>query len=211
MVRFFLFVCFFSIWIFFHDHSQITGLQGKGEGLSLTPYYHFTRFTDTLVSERKPLTTKPRSLLRMLNYANSTSGYENWCFFILSSLMLKQVDNFRKFGTRCTKVFVDRLMFLDFSKSGMQYLWQGEISVCKVLMLIKVVLVKNNYFLYQKFELHRYQQTNRFLYLNSFYWKKIVAYFSHKLIVRLIPTWIWYDILTVSHFWTSNHQLCYLF
>ena len=122
----FFFVCFFfSIWIFFHDHSRITGLQGKGEGLSLTPYYHFTRFTDTLVSERKPLTTKPRSLLRMLNYANSTSGYENWCFFILSSLMLKQVGNFRKFGTRCTKVFVDRLMFLDFSKSGMQYLWQG--------------------------------------------------------------------------------------
>ena len=32
---------FFSIWVFFHDHSRITGLQGKGEGISLTPYYHF--------------------------------------------------------------------------------------------------------------------------------------------------------------------------
>ena len=32
---------FFSIWVFFHDHSRITGLQGKGEGISLTPHYHF--------------------------------------------------------------------------------------------------------------------------------------------------------------------------
>ena len=32
---------FFSIWVFFHKHSRITGLQGKGEGISLTPHYHF--------------------------------------------------------------------------------------------------------------------------------------------------------------------------
>ena len=31
----------FSIWIFFYDHSQFTGLQGKGEGISLTSHYHF--------------------------------------------------------------------------------------------------------------------------------------------------------------------------
>ena len=30
-----------------------------------------------------------------------------------------------------------------------------EISICKVLVLIKVVSGKNNYFLHQKFELHR--------------------------------------------------------
>ena len=34
-------IIFFSIWVFFHDHSQITGLLGKGEGISLTPHYHF--------------------------------------------------------------------------------------------------------------------------------------------------------------------------
>ena len=34
-------VFFFSIWIFSYDHSRITGLQGKGEGISLTPHYHF--------------------------------------------------------------------------------------------------------------------------------------------------------------------------
>ena len=32
---------FFSIWVFFHEHSWITGLQGKGEGIPLTPHYHF--------------------------------------------------------------------------------------------------------------------------------------------------------------------------
>ena len=32
---------FFSIWVFFNDHSGITGLQGKGDSISLTPHYHF--------------------------------------------------------------------------------------------------------------------------------------------------------------------------
>ena len=31
---------FFFIWVFFHNHSRITGYQGKGEGISLTPHYH---------------------------------------------------------------------------------------------------------------------------------------------------------------------------
>ena len=32
---------FFSIGVFFHDHSRLTGLQGKGKCISLTPHYHF--------------------------------------------------------------------------------------------------------------------------------------------------------------------------
>ena len=31
---------FFFIWIFFHDHSRITGLQGKKEVIFLSPLYH---------------------------------------------------------------------------------------------------------------------------------------------------------------------------
>ena len=34
-------LAFFLIWIFFHEHSPITGMQAKGEGISLTPQYHF--------------------------------------------------------------------------------------------------------------------------------------------------------------------------
>ena len=32
---------FFSIWVFFHEHARITGFQGKREGISVTPHYHF--------------------------------------------------------------------------------------------------------------------------------------------------------------------------
>ena len=32
---------FFSIWVFFHERSRFTGQQGKGEGIYLTPLYHF--------------------------------------------------------------------------------------------------------------------------------------------------------------------------
>ena len=36
-----IYIYFFSIWVFFHEHSQFTGQQGKGEGIYLTPLYHF--------------------------------------------------------------------------------------------------------------------------------------------------------------------------
>ena len=32
---------FFSISVFFHEHSQFTGQQEKGEAISLIPLYHF--------------------------------------------------------------------------------------------------------------------------------------------------------------------------
>ena len=74
----------------------------------------------------------------------------------LSNLMLGKVDRLQKFCSLRNKIFVRILIFLVFfSKSGIQYLWQGEISICKVLVLIKVVPGKNDYFLHQKFELHR--------------------------------------------------------
>ena len=36
-------VCFFSIWVLFHEHSRFTGQHGKGEAISisLSPLYHF--------------------------------------------------------------------------------------------------------------------------------------------------------------------------
>ena len=69
------------------------------------------------------------------------------------------------------------------------------------------MLVKTDYFLHSKLELHRYQYMNGFLYWQNFYWRNYGTYISLKLIVRLIPTWIWYHILTVSQIWLSNHQL----
>ena len=34
-------VAFFSIWVFFHEHSRFTGQQGKGQVICLTPLYHY--------------------------------------------------------------------------------------------------------------------------------------------------------------------------
>ena len=73
---------FFSIWVFFHNHSRFTGQQGKAETITLTLLYHFHPFhrhfqpddycrelttahsqqpnsnRKALVSESKSLTTK---------------------------------------------------------------------------------------------------------------------------------------------------------
>ena len=35
------FLFLFFVWVFFHEHSRIIRLQGKEEGISLTPHYHF--------------------------------------------------------------------------------------------------------------------------------------------------------------------------
>ena len=35
------FFLFFSMWVFFHKHSLITGLQGKGEGIYLSSHLYF--------------------------------------------------------------------------------------------------------------------------------------------------------------------------
>ena len=32
---------FFSILVFFHEHSRLTWQEGKGKGICLTPLYHF--------------------------------------------------------------------------------------------------------------------------------------------------------------------------
>ena len=52
----YLFICFyyffFSILVFFYNHSRITGLQGNGEGISLTPHYHFHSLYRHLVISR---------------------------------------------------------------------------------------------------------------------------------------------------------------
>ena len=57
---FFLFF-FFSIWVLFQEHSRITGLQGKGLGIPLTPHYHFhplyrnLDISRTITAESSPL------------------------------------------------------------------------------------------------------------------------------------------------------------
>ena len=52
---------FFSIWVFFHNHSRTTGLQGKEESIPLTLHYHFHTLhrhldiTRAITAETSPL------------------------------------------------------------------------------------------------------------------------------------------------------------
>ena len=79
------------------------------------------------------------------------------------------MDNLLKFLSRRNEVSVGILILAVFSMSGIQYLWQREVSVCKVLIpnkysvgiqylwqgeinVCKVLMpVKNDYFLHPKF------------------------------------------------------------
>ena len=64
---------FFSIGVFFHNHSRITGLQVKGEGISLTRHYHFhplQRYLDISRAITGESTTQ--------HIASSLTGTENW-------------------------------------------------------------------------------------------------------------------------------------
>ena len=65
---------------------------------------------------------------------------------------------FRNFVASVTKSLILIIInnISSFVKSGIQYLWQGKISACTVLLPIKVVPVKNDHFIHPKFELHRY-------------------------------------------------------
>ena len=51
---------FFSIWVFFHEHSQFTGQQEKGKVICLTGLYHFYPLCSYLSISRA---TKAETLL----------------------------------------------------------------------------------------------------------------------------------------------------
>ena len=90
-VRLFL---FFPIWIFFHNHSRITRLQGKGEDISLTPHYHFHplhRHLDisrAITAESSPLhigrsRTRTFRPLMSLNDTHSSWQLTAWFFSLM--------------------------------------------------------------------------------------------------------------------------------
>ena len=54
-------IIIFSIWVFFHEYSQITEQQGKEQGIPLTPHYHFYQLqthldiSQAITAESSPL------------------------------------------------------------------------------------------------------------------------------------------------------------
>ena len=71
--------CF--IWVFCHDHSWITELQGKGEGISLPPYYHFhplhrhLDISQVITAEISPLHIAPRIELGTFDFQAQVSKH----------------------------------------------------------------------------------------------------------------------------------------
>ena len=92
----------------------------------------------------------------MLSFANSSELQKLIFFYFYQVWCWEKMDNLQKFCSRHSKIVVGILIFIVISESGIQFLRQGEISVSKVLVPIKVVPVKNDYFLHQKFEFHKY-------------------------------------------------------
>ena len=62
----------------------------------------------------------------MLNFANLTLATK---IDTVSYQVLKKVNNLLKFCSRLSKILVGILIIPVFSESGIQYLWQEEISV----------------------------------------------------------------------------------
>ena len=68
-------IFFFLSGFFFDEHSRITGLQGKGEGISLTPHYHFHSLHRHL-DINQGITTQSSPL----HIASNRTGTGNFCF-----------------------------------------------------------------------------------------------------------------------------------
>ena len=81
----------FSIWVFFHEHSRIIGLQEKGEGISLTPYYHFSSLHRHLDISREIIAESSS-----LHIASSRSWTGNLSSFTIFSQSRPLLNSFEK-------------------------------------------------------------------------------------------------------------------
>ena len=114
---------FFSIWIFFHEHSRITRLQGKREGISLSPHCDFhplhrhLYISRAIIAESSPLhvasnwtptgnlwfpsaSRQPLSSHEMPCFALKVSLTRVWRFFLCILTLLSLTNNSQKCKSR---------------------------------------------------------------------------------------------------------------
>ena len=109
------------MWVFFHEHSRITRLQGKGENISLIPHYHFhplhrhLDISQAITPESSPLhivtlsTQENAKLLQQLK-----SGFKriiNWNKYLSKPELLAQNPNLN---------YLNRLFVLPFEDDDTQ-------------------------------------------------------------------------------------------
>ena len=79
----FCFFCF-PIWVFFQEHSRLTGQQGNGEGICLTLLYHVhplhrhLDFSREITAEGSPLHIAGRGLNHLCTYCRGLTSAHSW-------------------------------------------------------------------------------------------------------------------------------------
>ena len=114
------YICF-SIWVFFHNNSQIKGLQGKGEAICLTPHYHLHPLHRHLeISRAITANSSP------LHIGSSRTRTGNLCF-PRSAINLEQIGHGNLVQHQFFNPFFNNSNEHDFfkSKGKVSYNWLG--------------------------------------------------------------------------------------
>ena len=86
LLRFFYLFIFFY-WVFFHDHSRITKLQGKADGISLTP--HYSLFQMKIIASVTKSSHQDRGLCLFFTASVTKSSHQDrYLFFSYTSTLL---------------------------------------------------------------------------------------------------------------------------
>ena len=152
----------FFCWFLFHKHSRITRLQGKGEGVSLTPHYHFYLFyrhldisrAITAESSRAHLCTylaaelKPRTLGFLAQVAKHQATHPQLFhdgdrYYIETSPLICDANQWTDFYMILASV-VKELSYTPLS-SHCQFLFRDiSISFCCCTLLFFCLLFRSN-------------------------------------------------------------------
>ena len=136
---------FFSTCVFFHNHSRITELEGKGEGISLTPHYHFHplhRHWDisrAITAETSPLHTGSN------RSGNSFSIHGSWEIFpLINDLMICKC-----ISCKCVKKGAVLQYSYIMWKSGERQICSRSCWICleNALIIVSTKLIKNIIFM----------------------------------------------------------------
>ena len=113
------------MWVFFHKHSQMTGLKGKWEGILLTPHYHFHPLHRHLDISRA-ITTES-SLLRIASSRTQTQVANHYValpiyLYICPICILIYMIRFLLYLSKCPQCSVYLRSGAFWRKDGIQHL-----------------------------------------------------------------------------------------
>ena len=94
---------FFSIWVFFHEHSQFTGQQEKGEVICLTGPYHFYPLCSYL-NIRRATSQRPRFCTQVaagLEPETLIAAHPHNCSYSLSRVLFQNNNIVDIFTCKC--------------------------------------------------------------------------------------------------------------